>query len=123
MELERANITEKQERESETLGMKYRQVVDRVQCQFASEERPIVARIANLEKDLADLRGGTVRLGLPPDSGDPRDELMSPRTARRFCGYKARGLVPKLDVPPMDCTPQREKEVRTCRVRGSTAFR
>jgi hypothetical protein len=122
MEMERANITERQDREYQTLALRYRQAVDRLQCQTALEQKAILTRLGNLERDLVDLKGGTAKLGWPAPVADPREDIMSPRTALRFSAYRASPLVPKLDVPPMGSTPRREKGVRTGIVRVSSAL-
>jgi hypothetical protein len=124
MEVDKRRLLDKHDRDLSTLKAKCTQLLSVARKQAETEERPLKAMIANLEKTVDDLRGARpVSMVTPANvsmaARDPDDELITPRTVFRFSTYKLMPLNPKLKIQPMSAMEGSGRRSRVIRVKSN----
>jgi hypothetical protein len=124
MDVERQRLLDRQERDLATLKGKCAQLLTVARKQVDTEERPLRAQLANLEKTAEDLRASPPVMPVTPFnvSTTPRDqdnELITPRTVFRFSTFKLIPMNPKLKIQPMSTMEGGGRKSRVIRVKAS----
>lgn len=132
MEQERQRMVDRQAREFETLQHKCHQLMEITMKQIETDERPCLRKIQRLERELDELKNGSVSVSAATARGGcvtergPKAEknpLVSARTTFRYSAYKASTQSTKLKIQPLGAVAQGPRKSRVIRLRAATSMK